>query len=224
MKLFLTGLVSLAAMCGGVTFADCVPTPDSDAARLYTVLQRPRPACLSVGKWHEWADLAMRDMTRREFPPAGLTEFLLGLVRDESADPVLRNYATQHLTLTWMSRVGAREREEIEAVLEACLTDRFGPLAGSALLGLQRMDRAAGDDSKRALRARQAERIVQNFSQDGASRATALSVLTELSPESAVIVGDTVFQHPVESVLLLSVKAGQRSERCVPCLESGSSR
>lgn len=49
--------------------------------------------------------------------------------------------------------------------------------------------------------------------------------VVELSPESAVIVGDTVFQHPVESVLLLlSVKAGQRSERCVPCLESGSSR
>lgn len=128
-------------------------------------------------------------------PPPGLTDLLIAIHRDPTQDPVLRDYALQHLVV-WYEQ-GApdtpKAREQIRAVLEAAARGHDS-LAGTALLGLHRL--SAREPAFEAAKIdRLALHLVRSGATDPATRITAVAVcaergLTEALPNIAALMDD----------------------------------
>lgn len=173
------------------SLAGCLPDTDGDATVLLQLISKAQPDCMARAVWHEWVDRAMRSLTARVPRPAGFTESLIGLAESPSADPVVRNYAVQHLTMRWMHRVGREERTEIIESVQKCLTSRDATLAGTALLALQRIE-AAGLDVRAPTAHPDALAVIRDGQASQASRATAIQVLAAEDPEAATEVANTL--------------------------------
>ncbi len=77
---------------------------------------------------------ALRD---QEVPPAGLAEALIAIYQDSDQDPILRNYALQHLGL-WYPKAELSEKQRVHNVLMEA-SQEPSDLAGTALLAAQRL-------------------------------------------------------------------------------------
>jgi len=203
--------------------ATCLPQVSADAATLCNVLRQVSiPTCISRSAWHGWVDNAMADLTRREPRPAGVTETFIALIRNPGVDPVVRDYAVQHLTMTWVLRVGARERAEICAVVRECVANRAGTEAGTALLALRRMERAGIATGVESVAIKAGE-VAADETAAPASRATALQILSEVAPQSAEIEARNLVSVQPSGVLARSAEAVLGKRACPTCPTSAGS-
>jgi HEAT repeat protein len=75
-------------------------------------------------------------LKHQEPPPKELAGVLLGMFHDQEQDPVIRNYALQHLA-TWYEQ--AAEKPKVLDALWAGITDADASIQGTALIGMSRL-------------------------------------------------------------------------------------
>ena len=93
----------------------------------------------------------MTALLNQRKPPAEFTPKMLAIHRNRSQDPVIRDYALQHLILHRRSRADPAEREAIAAALWEALAETSQALSGTALLELYRMRNDLEPDDLRRL-------------------------------------------------------------------------
>jgi hypothetical protein len=81
-------------------------------------------------------------LSRRPADPS-LTQLLIGLYRDAHQDPVIRDYAIQHLGV-WYARIPdsqsqSEQRETIQETLREALRETDSSIAGTSLLALRKL-------------------------------------------------------------------------------------
>lgn len=78
-------------------------------------------------------------------PPAGIGDVLIKMYRDQHQDEVIRDYAVQHLAAYYEqlgeAKDNAKIRQTVKSVLWNALTETGDSIAGTALLGLERLSR-----------------------------------------------------------------------------------
>jgi hypothetical protein len=100
------------------------------------------PGTLPGGE-HVLKNDLMALLARQEPPPADLLAELSALARQPAQDPVVRDYALQHLAASVLeptNRFGLERAQALEALWQAT-GEASGTLAGTALLGLHRASR-----------------------------------------------------------------------------------
>ena len=68
-------------------------------------------------------------------PPPGLARLLMDIYRDREQDPVMRDYALQHMTLFY-SKAALDDKARMQQVFWQGLGEKDGSIAGTALLSL----------------------------------------------------------------------------------------
>jgi len=112
-------------------------------------------------------------------PLSGLTETLIALYRDPVQDPVIRDYAIQHL-LAWREQ-GAPDAANAGNTIRALLFEvagQSGAIAGTALLGLHLLSAQDPTLDQDAIN-RLALRLLSSADTEVASRITAIQVCAE---------------------------------------------
>jgi HEAT repeat protein len=122
-------------------------------------------------------------LKHQESPPRELAGVLLGMFHDQEQDPVIRNYALQHLA-TWYEQ--AAEKPQVLDALWAGTTDADASIQGTALIGLSRLTtRQTGfqtaSEIDRARLTTAALSVAADSSHPDTARLTALQVCAELS-------------------------------------------
>lgn len=67
---------------------------------LLDFIRGPVPQRLKVGSWHVTVNEIMRVLRQPRFKVSGYADAMAGMVLDRSADPVVRDYAAQHLAVS----------------------------------------------------------------------------------------------------------------------------
>lgn len=167
--------------------------PDLDATRLQALFaQLEQPFGLrgfSDGQERDLRNGILNVLRSQRQPPRAFTEAVVGLWHSESTDPVLRDYALQHLS-AWRDVVAETDPAAsmlIETTLQAATSSREATYAGTALLALARFTvdgPSESIDSFDVVAA--ADRIATDDRMPLASRLSALSVLGQLSDQQAL--------------------------------------
>jgi HEAT repeat protein len=147
-------------------------------------------------------------------PPEQLAGVLLGMFRDKEQDPVIRNYALQHLA-TWYEQCG--QKAQVLAALWAGTTDPDASIAGTALIGLGRLsqDQAGpGPASSQpvpavdpARLATAASALAQDPNGSEAARVTALQVCAQLGMKEVLPAAVDLAQSAASVPLRMSALA-----------------
>jgi hypothetical protein len=95
----------------------------------------------------------------QEPPPQELPGVLLSMFYDQAQDPVIRNYALQHLG-TWYERVA--EKTQVLDALWAGTTDADPSIQGTALIGLGRLVQASSGSQPTSAGATGAQHLSAN--------------------------------------------------------------
>jgi hypothetical protein len=115
-------------------------------------------------------------------PPADLTSVLLGLFNDPDQDPVIRDYALQHLISAYDQ---GPERPAVQEALWKAAAETNASLAGTALLGLHRLSQTDPQiDSSRV--SQMAQAMAGDSGALEAVRITAIQVCAERQLVSAL--------------------------------------
>lgn len=115
-------------------------------------------------------------LKRQQPPPQELAGALAGMFYDKEQDPMIRNYALQHLA-SWYGQCS--EKREIVDALWAGTTDTDASTVGTALIGLSRLSQASAPvDTVRLTTA--ATTVAVNPSGNETARITALQVCSQL--------------------------------------------
>ncbi|MGO9199259.1 MAG: hypothetical protein ACLQM8_01810 [Limisphaerales bacterium] len=126
-------------------------------------------------------------------PPKELGGVLLGMFYDKEQDPVIRNYALQHLA-TWYDQCG--QKAQVLEALWAGTTDADTSIVGTALIGLSRLSQGEtglepassqpAADIDRARLAAAASAVAEDSNGSDTARATALQVCAGLGIKSVL--------------------------------------
>ena len=128
--------------------------------------------------------------------PSELSNVLIGLYNDSSQDPVIRDYAIQHLGY-WYSRLdGDVAREQIKEVLINALGENSS-IAGTALLAVHRLSRDRNEFDSKKIEER-ALALVTSPQTDKATRVTALQICAERNLAGALPVIQELAQSSSE--------------------------
>ena len=100
-----------------------------DIDNLYHFLRDKKNTCFAL---KNELMTALRDQKKA---PPGLTALFLELYRDPEQNPVIRDYALQHLCL-WYEQVADGEKSQIEQALWDALNEKQTSIAGTALVAL----------------------------------------------------------------------------------------
>jgi len=144
------------------------PLSDGDKAGIFAFLKESeRPADMSVGHWHWLIDEALTVLRNDGTNNAEVAAQLGDLYRNTSADPIVRDYAVQHLGHLLSTDVNPGL---IVPVLRDAISNTENTIAGSALLAL---DQHFPDDLETS---GQAFRVASDPRTSLTSRVTALQV------------------------------------------------
>lgn len=129
----------------GDTALPRVSSAATGAYREYEFIRAKSPSQgVSMGQLHSQKNDVMEHLCSMNPPPDGLTDVLVALARDESQDSVTRDYALQHLTLSWFARERADGRDKVLSLVRDLLSSCDGGIAGTALLSMNRLARRHG--------------------------------------------------------------------------------
>lgn len=121
---------------------DAVPISSGDAALLQRYILLPRPGAISPEKWAWVANDIMRLLCMQPKCPDGFVDVLYALYEDEARDPVLREYAVQHMGILHTpapGRVTTLRKEvrlRLSVTLETVARDGKSRFCGAALNAL----------------------------------------------------------------------------------------
>ncbi len=120
----------------------------------------------------------MNLLRSREPAVPGLAEVLAGIFADTGADPVVRDYALQHLG-AWYPRAPQEERWLILETLADAVAETDSSIAGTALLALRDIRSAADEAVASDTLAGLAREIATDATNGDSARITALQVAAE---------------------------------------------
>jgi hypothetical protein len=166
-----------------------------EIAVLCVFLKQPlNPQAKRLRSLHALKNNILNVLREQTAPPPGLTGLMVEMYHDRAQDPVMRDYAIQHLG-AWYNRddaVSPKERERIRAVLAEAVRE-LNSTAGTALLGMHRL---SADDE--AFDATQIDcvalSLVQSADTDTAARLTAIQVCAERGLKEALPTVETLAQ------------------------------
>lgn len=125
---------------------------DEEFRAILEFMRRPLPERLGAGEWQLVVNELMNSL---RMSPARLESYRAAMtawVRDAGSDPVLRDYAAQHLMLSLGDETGHAGAESFRKVIDACLgviadpDQSFEGVTGTILMALCELhDRASGD-------------------------------------------------------------------------------
>lgn len=153
----------------------------------------------------------MDDLCRRNPLPPDLAAFLIGLYEDAGQDPVVRDYALQHLGGRLFILSSEEQRATITRSLSDAATADSGTMAGTALLGLKRGRGVDGGVSEAELTTLSASIAGNSNAKSDLARATALQVLAEVDRQAAKAVAADIRESD-ETVLRRSAAAVIRED------------
>jgi len=124
---------------------------EDETAALAALFRRPAPANARRGRWHVLLNEVMEVLRQPRFGWAGYGETMGGLLADRSADPVVRDYAAQHLAI-WLGdgRGAAASAEEFDRAMKTYLAvlagegESFEQVAGTSLMALCKLREKRG--------------------------------------------------------------------------------
>jgi HEAT repeat protein len=158
-------------------------------------------------------------LKNQESPPKDLGRLLLRVFNDREQDPVIRNYALQHLG-TWYDRCA--EKTQVIEALWTGTADRDASIVGTALIGLKRLVQAPGGADKARLSTMAASLAADQAAND-AARMTALQVCADLEVKgvvpTAVALAESSASVPLRMSALAAVGAVGGPEQ-IPLLSS----
>jgi len=109
---------------------------------LMDLIRGPVPANLSADKWHVIANEIMNVLREPRFHIKGYGGAMGGMVADKGADPVIRDYAAQHLALSLDRVAHASTPADFHVAMETFLTviangdESFNGVTGTILMSL----------------------------------------------------------------------------------------
>lgn len=128
--------------------------PQAEQSAFITWIRGPKPRSLFAPSWHWAANEVMGILCNQVDPSSNLVPSLMAICRERQGDPVLRDYAIQHLAScfeTGVPAVSAAEgpvirKQIVETLLDAA-NEKKEALSGTALQGLHRIvpDGESGD-------------------------------------------------------------------------------
>lgn len=116
-------------------------TPEEYTA-LLDIIHQASPPNLDSGRWYTLQNEIMEVLRQPRFEWDGYTGAMAGLVSDRNADPVMRDYAAQHLALHLGERGDELPRERIDQGMNAFLgvlkggREAHEQVAGTTLMAL----------------------------------------------------------------------------------------
>ena len=124
-------------------------------------------------------------LRNQDLPPTDLIGLLLKMYRNHLQDPVIRDYAIQHLT-SWFNSVGGDSNvlEQVQTALREAVMER-GSIAGTALLGWHRLSKNYGSFSSREIN-EWAVSLAISSETHHATRITAVQVCSERNLKEAL--------------------------------------
>lgn len=207
--------------------------PDLDAGQIGRLcgflLDRARVPNVLDGQLRALKNDVMGLLLGQAHPAQEFADTLASLIADRGCDPVLRDYAVQHIASWCETRREGREGSRLMGILWAALDEKDGTIAGTALLGLGRM-RACG-----LLAEADCERLkteVARLCGDGesspASLSSALQVaadldLGEIGPRALALAGDEATGRPLRcsAIAALGRIGGAGSESVLKRIAGG---
>jgi hypothetical protein len=175
-----TMLVEVSALCDNLS--------ESQIADLYGFLKRPlrdfkgmdAPSVASL------KNQVMDKLLEQQTLPSDYGAEMIGLYRNRANDPLLRNFAVQHLDL-YAGAMAVRggydaasdEALKIRAAMDAASRETESSIGGAALLALERLSRLDAKIDRAALAARAAA-CAANASSDLQTRIVAVQVCGEM--------------------------------------------
>jgi hypothetical protein len=187
------------------------------------------PAGLTPGEWHWTVDRLLTELRLGTADPRALTRELHGIFSDRSLDPVIRDYALQHLG--HLGREGG-DAAIVRAAALSGLAETATPMAGTALLVLHYepgdpgVPEPAFEPGRRALDAPDpgtlALDLLGNEGASAAARATAFQVAAQRRAEGTLPAAVEVLRSDAPLLLRVAAagavaEAGSRAD--LPVLE-----
>lgn len=180
---------------------------DDEAHALIAALRQDKPRTGQAGvQEHYLQHVIMQRLLYDKSRTAIALNGLIAIASDVTLDPVTRDYALQHLG-TWGQTATVEEVELIRAALWNGVKQPDFTLAGTTLLGLQRMLIHHADDNENARLSGEALRIASDAQYSPASRATALQVATRMNNPQALPVARSLAQTETTIPLKLAAMA-----------------
>ena len=140
------------------------------------LLSKEKPENLSAENFYEIKNDLLNQLREQASPPPELTGVLTAMYQDKDQDPVIRDYAIQHLSC-WYSVVG--DKKAISQNLWQAAGERGESLSGTALLGLQKLSASSPEiDSKQVAAA--ALSLAQDTKVNPLTRITAVQVCGQM--------------------------------------------
>jgi hypothetical protein len=190
------------------------PLTAADCAAMQTYILAPRPDNIPASRWPWVVNDILRLQCAQSPCPARLVATIYALYEDEARDPVLREYAVQHMGVLHTPAPGsvvtitAAERERLAATLTRLARDGGSRFCGAALNALANAAHAAAYNLKHAI----AEPIAPAPAVDLAAIARAVALDGTALPENrATALGVCGQLHeaalPPDTVLLDTARA-----------------
>jgi HEAT repeat protein len=142
-------------------------------------------------------------LKNQESPPKDLGHVLVAVFNDREQDPVIRNYALQHVG-TWYDRCA--EKTQVMEALWIGTADSDASIVGTALIGLKRLVQAPGGADKARL-STLASSLAADQAADEAARITALQVCAGLEVKGVVPTAVALAQSSASVPLRMSALA-----------------
>jgi hypothetical protein len=162
------------------------PLTAADCAALQAYILAPRPDNIPAPKWHWVVNDILRLQCAQSACPADLVATVYALYDDEARDPVLREYAVQHMGVLHtpapgsVATITSAERERLAATLASLARDGKSRYCGAALNALANAATTAAYNLKHAI----AEPIAPAPSVDLAAIARAIALDGTALPEN----------------------------------------
>ncbi len=171
--------------------------------RLVAFVRAPTPEGLGAPRaLHAEKNEILNLLRRQTAHLEALRDQLLALSRDADADPVIRDYALQHLASLALDRDAAEDRRDFEAHVD--ILDGENPaLAATAMIHLlvaQQRDRL--EAVSRAQLATAARRMAADPDAPASSRATALQVVARLGLDDQAPLARELAEDPAQPIPL----------------------
>lgn len=133
-------------------------------------------------------------------PPAGLTEALCATFKNKNQDPLVRDYALQHIS-DWYVRAPDDQLGIIERVLGDALAETDAGIAGTALIGLDMLRQSGAELDWERISAKGLD-LLRDDRTSPATRMTALQVVGRWAPSDVAMIAKEIMQDPNQTVAL----------------------
>jgi len=176
-----------------------------EIGRLFQFLKsKPDPGETNLRALQLIKNEVLNNLRKQEIAPVGLTDTLIDIYRNPEQDPVLRDYAIQHLVYWYETPVSEQQTRIRTLLIEAAQTE--SSIAGTALLGMHRLSATDSGFNGEQINRLALQHVLSGRS-SSCTRATALQVCAERGVAEALPTIESLAQDATDLTLRLSAVA-----------------